>query len=342
MIKLDQKTSLRLLAVACGAAVLALSGCKGESKGMNFRHNKDGKGTPVASFGGDSITAEELQERFAEMSPFARARFQTVEERKQYVEGLARFELLAAEAAARGLQNDPEVIETAKKVMVQKLIQKEFDEKATPIPDSDVASYYEKHKSDYVKPEMVRLSHIFLAAPEGSQDRAAKRQKAEALVKEARGLQPLDFNGFGKLVADASEEPRTKALRGDMRYLSLAELGEQYGAEVATAAGSLAQTGQVSEVVETPKGFHVLKLQGRQAALNLNVEQVKTQIQSRLLYERRTENFNKFLDGLKQKAGYKVHDEVLSKIEIDLKSPAKDTKAPAPGYIPPMAGPAVQ
>lgn len=337
-----QKTSMRVLALACGAAVVALAGCKGESQGMNFRHNKDGKGTPVATFGGDSITAEELKARFAEMSPFARARFQTVEERKQYVEGLARFELLAAEAAARGLQNDPEVIETAKKVMVQKLIEKEFDEKSTPVPDTDVAAYYEKHKSDYVKPEMVRLSHIFIAAPEGSADRAAKLQKAEALVKEARALQPLDFNGFGKLVSDASEEPRTKALRGDMRYLSKEELGQQYGAEVATAASTLAQTGQVSEVVTTPKGFHILKLQGRQAALNLNVEQVKTQIQSRLLYERRTENFNKFLDGLKQKSGYKVNDEALSKIEIDMKSPASQTKSPPPGYIPPMAGPAVQ
>lgn len=332
------------LAASSCAVLLAVVGCNnnGKQSGMNFRHNKDGKGTPVATFGQDSITAEELKERFAEMSPFARARFQTVEERKQYVEGMARFELLAAEAASRGLQNDPEVIETAKKVMVQKLIHQEFDEKPTPISETEVAAYYDKHKSDYVKPQMVRLSQIFLAAPEGSADRASKKAKAEALVKQARALQPLDYNGFGKLVTENSEDPKTKPLRGDMRYLSNEELSSQYGAEIATAADTLTQVGQVSDVIATPKGFHILKLQGRQAALNLGVEQVKTQIQSRLLYERRQENFNKYIDSLKQKAGYKVYDETLAKMEIDTRSPAKETKGPPPGYIPPVAGASVQ
>jgi peptidyl-prolyl cis-trans isomerase C len=330
------------IGAAAGALVMA-AGCSKSSGGeMNFRHNRDGKGTSVATFGKDSITVEELNERFAEMSPFARARFQTVEERKQYVEGLARFELLAAEALARGLQNDPEVIGTAKKVMVQKLIQSEFDEKGAPISDAEIAEYYDKHKADYVKPEMVRLSHIFLAAPEGDASRAAKKVKAEALLKSARALQPLDYSAFGQLVSENTEDEKTKPLRGDMRYLSQEDLLAQHGAEIAEAAKSLTQMGQVSEVVATPKGFHILKLQARQAPLNLTVDQVRAQIQSRLLYERRAERFGKFVEELKKKNGFKIHDEPLAKMELDLKAPAKDTKRPPPGYIPPVAGPPVQ
>lgn len=334
------------LAAAIALSTLALAGCQKSTPpghgDVNFLHNKEAKGTPVATFHKDSITVEELSDRFAEMSPFARARFQTVEERKQFVEGMARFELLAAEALARGLQNDPEVVETAKKVMVQKLVQKEFDEKPTPISDTEVAAYYEKHRQDYVKPEMIRLSHIFIAAEESDPARAEKQKKAQELVKQARAMQPLDYNAFGKLVTDNSEEPRTKPLRGDMRYLSNEELTKQYGPEIAAASKTLTQVGQVSDVVATPKGFHVLKLQGRQAALDLNVDQVKTQIQSRLLYERRTENFNKFIDDLKKKAEYKLHDEPISKMEIDMAAKAKDAKGPPPGYIPPMAGPPTQ
>jgi peptidyl-prolyl cis-trans isomerase C len=332
--------SLRRLAVTASVAGLfAVTGCNKSPGGgapVNFRHNKTGEGTPVATFNQDSITAEELKERFAQMSPFARARYQTAEQRKDYVEGLARFELLAQEALSRGLQNDPDVVETAKKVMVQKLIQSEFDDKSkNPISDDEVAKYYDQHKSDYVKPELIRLSHIFLAAPNGDSSRTGKKMKAEQLLKEARGLQPLDYAGFGKLVEANSEEEKTKALRGDMRYLSDDELASQYGGEVATAAKALATIGQVSDVVETPKGFHVLKLQGRQAALNLGVDQVKAQIESRLAYERRTENFNKFVEELKKKSNLKFQDETLAKMELDLKAPAKDNKAQPPGFIPP-------
>lgn len=332
----------RPLAAACAVVALSVVGCKqnpppGHGQ-VNFQHNREGTGTKVATFGNDSITAEELKERFAEMSPFARARFQTVEERKQFVEGMVRFELLAAEALARGLHNDPEVVETAKKVMVQKLVQKEFDEKATPISDAEIASYYDKHKADFVKPEMVRLSHIFIAAEEGDAARGDKKSKAEKLLAEARAMQPLDYTAFGKLVTDHSEEPRTKPLRGDMRYLSNEELAKQYGPQVAQAASTLSQVGQVSEVVETPKGFHILKLQGRQAALDLKVDQVKTQIQSRLIYERRQENFNKFIDDLKKKAGYTLHDAPLSSMEIDMNAKQKEPKGPPPGFIPVSPG----
>src|SRR5260370_35689156 len=95
-----------------------LAGCKrDQGDTLNFRHNKDGKGTPVASFNGDSITVEELKQRFSEMSPFLRSRYATVEQRKNYVDGLARFELLAQEAHRRGWQNGPDVIATTQKSM---------------------------------------------------------------------------------------------------------------------------------------------------------------------------------------------------------------------------------
>src|SRR3954464_13477052 len=141
---------------------LCVIGCNnGSGAAPNYKHNREGTGTPVATWDSDSITQEELKERFLEMSPFARTRFQTVEAKKEFVDGLANFEVLAAEAQKRGLQNDPEVLETAKKVMVQKLLQKEFDEKAgKKIEDSEIGAFYESHKGDYVKPEMIRMTQL--------------------------------------------------------------------------------------------------------------------------------------------------------------------------------------
>src|SRR3989442_13761812 len=84
---------------------------------LNFRHEKVA-GTRVATIGDDGITAEELKQRFAEMSPYARARYQTMEAKRDYVDSVARFEMLSKEAQKQGLYNDPEVLETAKRVMV--------------------------------------------------------------------------------------------------------------------------------------------------------------------------------------------------------------------------------
>jgi peptidyl-prolyl cis-trans isomerase C len=316
-------------------ATLMLTACPQQGSGPNYKHNRDGTGTPVATWNGDSITQEELKQRFAEMSPFARTRYQTAEQRKEYVDGVARFELLAAEAHKRGLDKDPEVIETAKKVMVQRLMQEEFEKKGGPkIEDADVQAYYDKHKTDYVKPEMIRLTHLFLDAPKDSPKRAEKKAEAEALQKRAAEAQPMDFQAFGKLVREASEEPRTKPLDGDMRYLSREELAAQYGAEVAAASDALKEVGQLSGVVETDKGFHILKLQGRQAALNLSLEQVKTQLQSRMLYERRTQSFNDFMEKLKKEQNFQVKQDALTGFEVDLKAPTQEPKGPPPGFMP--------
>jgi len=329
------------LTALCVSLLTCVAGCKrDQGDTLNFRHNKDGKGTPVASFNGDSITVEELKQRFSEMSPFLRSRYATVEQRRDYVDGLARFELLAQEAHRRGLQNDPEVIETAKKVMVQKLIQKEFDEKQGPVPEQEVKDYYEAHKNDYVKPELVRITDIFFAAPkEDAAARKKKKAKAEEVLSKAKGINPADTTAFITLVRENSEDAKTKPMDGDSRFLSEADLTSLFGKEVATAAVNMKRAGELSNVIETPTGFYIIRFQSRQAALNLGMDQVKAQIENRIKHERRTQNFNKFVDTLKSKNGYKLNDEALAKVEVDLKAPSSERKGPEPGFMPsPVAG----
>ncbi len=284
-------------------------------------------GTWVARFAGDTLSDEELKQRFAEMNPYARARFQTVEQRKEYVEGLARFELLAQEAVRRGLASDPEVVETAKRVMVQLLLKKELEEGAGAVSDEQVRAYYEAHRGDYVKPAMTRLAHISF--------KKGNRAKAEAVLRQALALAPLDYAAFGKLARDHSEEPRTQPLEGDLRFLSDGELAAQYGQELVPAAAGLTQVGQVHPtLVETDSALHVLKLQGRQVALNLSVEQAKPSIASVLMNESKQERFRALLERLKKQGGYELNEAALAAIVVDPKAPAVEPKGPQPGYLP--------
>ncbi len=313
-------------------SLLALTACEsppGVAK-MDFRRTPPAGvsgGQWVAKFSGQALTDKELAQRFAEMNPYARARFQTVEQRKDYVEGVVRFELLAQEAVRRGLHDDPEVVEAARRVMVQQLLKKELDEGSGGVTDAQVAAWYEAHKADYVKPAMTRLSHIAFGKDH--------REKAETIFAQVKALAPLDAAGFGKLAREHSEDVRSRELDGDLRFLSDDELGTQYGAEVAAAAAQLVKVGDVSEaLIETPKALHILKLQGRQLALNLGLEQARPSIVQLLANESKQERFRALMERLKKDAHLELNDASLAAMVVDPKAPAVPPTTPSPGFIP--------
>ncbi len=332
----------RLLALV----LLALVSCeRGPAPGharVDFRHTREPGGTPVARWGEDSVTAEELRRRLEEMSPALRERYQTLEQKREYVEGLARFELLVQEALARGLQDDPEVVASTKRALVARLMRAQLDEAQPPVSDAEVAASYERQKEDYVRPEQVRLSHVFLAAPRTDAARgAAALAKAEQLLAQARALPPKDFAAFGRLARAHSEEPRTQPLDGDLRFRSFEALARDFGPEVAEAARALVPLGPgaLSGVVRTDAGLHVLRLTAHQAAMDLKLEDVRAQIAGRLANEKRTRAWAELLSGLERRSGLAVDVATLSRVHVDMSAPVRPPSGPPPGTLPSPSAP---
>ncbi len=322
---------IRSLPLVCMAA--ALLSCSDPPGTVRLSLDpKPVPGKPVVTYDGKVISVEELNKKFAEMNPYARMRFQTMDAKKDYLDQMVRFELLAKEAAKRGLQNEPAVVEAVKQVMVRELLRKELDEQKPVVPPEKVNEYYEKHHGDYVKPAMVRLSHIFL--------KTEHKAKAEELLKAATGLAQHDYAGFAKLARENSEDPRTQPLDGDMRFLSEDELTKQYGSELFQAQAELVQVGQVlPKLVETKDGYHIVKLQGRQVALNLTLEQVRPSIEASLQNEQRQQRYKDFVDDLKKQANVKVDDAALATVVVDTKGAPPLPGMPNAGVPPPPGTP---
>ena len=292
---------------------------------------KSPAGKAVATYGSEIITDAEMAQRFAELNPYTRARYQTLEQKREYLDGLVRYELLAREAARRGLQNDPEVVESMKRVMVQRLIKTEIEDKPGTISPEAIKQYYDAHQGDYVKPAMTRLRHVFV--------KIDNRAKADEALKRALALAPLDYAAFSLLARETSEEPRTQPIEGDLRFLTDEELGRQYGTELVTAAAELKQIGEVyPKLVETKAGFHILKLEGRQIALNLAMDQVKQSIESTLANDSKMERYRSFLEGLKKGAELKVDESALAGVVVDPRAPMVPSGS-AGGFVPPPAPP---
>ncbi|MFN0061129.1 MAG: peptidylprolyl isomerase [Myxococcaceae bacterium] len=299
------------------AGALTLTGCKRPGRAeMDFRHNPEAKGTAVLKFGNDSVTVEQLSKRFGEMRPHVKAQVQTPDQRKAYAEQLGRFELLAAEAVRQGLANDPEVVEAAKKVLVQKVLWRQAEIAAPSVGEDEIAAYYKAHAGDYAGVERWRLAHVFFAAGEKDASRADKRKRAEAALSAAKRMKPDDFAAFAGLAKAASEEPRTQPLGGDMRFLTLDDLMKQYGAAVAAAAKPLETAGALHPtVVETPLGFHVLKLMAKERSPERTLEQVRGQIEGALLQKKRTKVYESFIDGLKKTQGFSIDEKALAEVK---------------------------
>src|SRR5262249_46368460 len=106
-----------------------------------------------------TITVGEFQERINQQSPYVRARYTSMERKKEFLDNLVRFEVLAKEAERRGLNKDPEVVRTMKQVMIQKLLKDEFDKyKLEDITDDECKKYFDAHPEEYNQAENMHVS----------------------------------------------------------------------------------------------------------------------------------------------------------------------------------------
>ncbi len=317
-------------------AVLALAACQ---KGSSADHvtidlaPKAKGGTPVATFKGGAITVEEVNRQLSALPPMVRMRLQGAAARKDYVEGLARVELLAREGLRQGVQNEPDVVETVKKALAQKVLQQQLEKNAPQPTDEEVKAWYERHQADYQRPETVQVQDLFLAADaKDAPRRKARATEAEKLRAKARALKPDDEQGFGALVKASSDDALTRQLGGDLRPMPPGDLEARYGSEVAQAVKGLQTPGEISPVVATEKGFHVLRLKARNPARVLPLEEVKAQIRNRLYSERRTAASDELMKRLKTEANFTLDEAALAQISTPGAMPG------GPGH-PPMGPP---
>jgi peptidyl-prolyl cis-trans isomerase C len=320
-----------LCAAAAAGCPVSLSGGGASAGGAGGKapSHTPGAGDPIATIGDVTLTTGDLEARLNKQSPFVRARYASAERKQEFLDNQVRFEVLAKEAFKRGYHNDPEVVESLKKILVQKVTREEFDGRVSlkDITDAEIKAYYDQHTDDYNKPEMVRSSHIFV--PFGA-DKAAAQQKAEQVQKIASAPATLeDREHFKKLVAEHSADEQTRRTGGDLRYLSNKELTERFGEAAAQAIWSTEKINDVTAVAEGKEGFHIFKRTGRRKPIERSIDQVRNQIRNVLYREKRTDAFQQFVEGLKTEFGVTVFPDRLDQVKVEAGSPG----APSPHGI---------
>jgi peptidyl-prolyl cis-trans isomerase C len=293
--------------------VAALGACSKKSTNRAAQDNPEASQV-VAKVDDTVITVGDVQERINKQSPFIRARYTTIDKKKEFLDNLIRFEVMAHEAQRRGYDKDPEVVRVAKQQMISKFLQKDFESKlkVEDVPDADVEKYYKEHPEEFNKKDEVRVSEI-LVKEKGKADKVYS--EAKALPKAAPTTGGGDQKTFRDLVTKYSEDEDSKQRGGDLTFFD--KDSTVYPKPVVESAFKLNEVGDVSPPVKTDKGWVVLKLTQKRPGFNRPLPEVKRQIQQRLFRDTRTKALDAFIADMKKKTSIEEHDENLAKVTID-------------------------
>ena len=174
---------------------------------------------------------------------------------------------------AQGLTEEEAAQEIRRGLSVQRLIDSDIAAQVELAPDAD-RNYYDANLDQMQEPEQVRASHILVLAEEqaAAEDRAAAREKAESILQRAR-----DGEDFAALARENSEDPGSAQRGGDISWISPGQTVPPF-----EAALFALQPGEMSDVVETRFGYHIIRSEERREASVLPFEQVSPQIHQML------------------------------------------------------------
>ncbi len=145
------------------------------------------------------------------------------------------------------------------------------------VTDEDVRSWYQAHPKEFAGDERVRVRHIFVPVPAGAgaAEEAGVRAQGELILERLRGGED-----FAAVARQASKGP-SAAEGGELGFVKRGAIQP----ELEKAAFAL-EVGQVSALVRTKSGYHLLKVEERKSGGPLPFDEVKDAIRDRLSSER--------------------------------------------------------
>jgi parvulin-like peptidyl-prolyl isomerase len=189
------------------------------------------------------------------------------------------------------------------------------------VTDAETKQFYDdtNHLANFEQPEMVRLCDILLLtvdpttrAPLSADQQKAKRKRMDDLLKRARSGE-----SFTNLAVQYSEDPGVKDNGGELPPVSR----DQMSPELAAAAFSLTNN-QISDIIELPYGYHIIKLLNKTPAKKIDYATVADKIKDFLAQQKTEKTAPAYLEKLGKAADVQI-------LDADLKAAAAAAAAAA-------------
>jgi len=178
--------------------------------------------------------------------------------------------------------------ELKRRLLIEKTIARVLEGEVS-IKKADALRYYKSHKKDYDKPERVRARMIVVSSEEEA------RKVRKGLTKE----------NFAKIAKEVSLGPEAKE-GGDLGFFARHEMPEEFEKAVFGL-----KPGQISAIVKTEYGYHILLLVSKQGARRLSFKEARDDINDKLRRIGREARLEQWINSLKKKTVIEVREEFL-------------------------------
>lgn len=294
--------------------------------GWSFAAEDNPPETALIRYGETVVTQADFQAELTTVPEQYRASLQASGKRiHQLLDKIFVYRVLAQEARELDLDKDP-LLRRQVKLAVEEVLGRARLEHlrqqalaANPDFEELARERYRVNKDDkYRLPERVKVSHILIKT-EGRSEKEARE-----LAEKVRDLALAGKLSFSELALEYSDDPSVKQDHGSLGFISRGRTVKPFE----DAVFALQQPGEISPIVKTHFGFHIIRLEERQPARLQSFEEVREKLVQNVKETYLNNIVQTHLGKIRDADGIKMNQKALQNLEKDL--PGKDTEKAAP------------
>lgn len=226
------------------------------------------------------------------------------EDRGRFLEDVILREVLYQNATKQGLDKSKEIQDLMEKynkqVLAKKLIENYIE--TIEVPEAELKKYYDENPEEFAIPEEVQASHILIKM----QDPDNEESNKEALKKIEEINEKIKSGfAFDELAKENSECP-SSAKGGDLGYFTKGRMVPEFE----DAAFNL-KPGEVSGIVKTKFGYHIIKVTEKKETGKKEFSEVKEGIREKLIVTQRKSAIGDYTNELKEKADIEINWDLI-------------------------------
>ncbi len=303
-VKITSATKLFVLALSVTAAM----GCQ-SGGGSKSEAKKEGK--VLAEVNSGTITTGDFDRELKNLPEYLKSMAETPQGRKEMLETMVIRELILQQASKDGIDKGADIeekLQDLKKRLIVEAFLKKKVEAESKVSDEDMQKFYQQNKEKFKSGDQIKASHILV--------------KTEKEAKEI--LAQIKGGGNFEELAKKSSVDSSATKGGDLGWFGKGSMVPAF-----EKAALALKEGQISEIVKSDFGFHIIKLTGKRAAGIRPFEEVKDQIKGAIMPTKQQEVFQKIKDELKKSAKVSIKDDVLSAVGGTKSEPKEKGGKPA-------------
>jgi len=246
----------------------------------------------LATVNGKQITMEDFNQAVSELPP--NLRIKAEENKLDFLQFQVRKELLYQAGLKQGIDKEPRIVDLINRYKYELITQEYLDRNLKDtgtITDKEVKDYYDKNISVFKTQEEITASHILVKT---------EKEAKEILSELKKG------KDFAELAKEKSIDTVSARQGGSLGSFPRGAMVPEFE----KAAFSL-KVGEISPIVKSEFGYHIIKVTGRTTPHQIDFIQVKDTIKKNLSHEKTQKAINTMVDQLIKDAKIEVHEENL-------------------------------